>query len=75
VAHAQQNARALRRVGALIALPETDPEGKAQLSAFTQGLADLAWIDGRTMRMDVRWAAGSIERACTRRNWLTCNLR
>jgi ABC-type uncharacterized transport system substrate-binding protein len=60
---AQPNARLLRRVGALMALSETDPEGNAQLSAFTHGLADLGWIDGRTVRIDVRWAAGSIDRA------------
>jgi len=65
VARAQQNTRMLRRIGALMALEETDPEGNAQLSAFTQGLADLGWIDGRTVRMDVRWAAGSIDRART----------
>lgn len=62
VAPAQQGAR-VRRVAALMALAETDLEAKAQLFAFTQGLADLGWIDGRTVRMDVRWAAGSIDRA------------
>ena len=46
-----------------MALAETDPEAKAQLFAFTQGLAGLGWIDGRTVRIDVRWAAGSIDRA------------
>jgi putative ABC transport system substrate-binding protein len=55
----------MRRVGVLMALAETDPEAKAQLSAFTRGLAELGWIDGCTVRMDVRWAAGSIDRART----------
>jgi len=53
----------MRRVGVLMALAETDPEAKAQLSAFTRGLAELGWLDGPTVRMDVRWAAGSIDRA------------
>src|SRR5215469_336570 len=60
-----QRGESVRRVGALMALAETDPEGRAQLSAFTRGLAELGWIDGRTVRMDVRWAAGSIDRART----------
>jgi putative tryptophan/tyrosine transport system substrate-binding protein len=61
-ARAQQGER-VRRVGVLRALSETDPQAKAQQSAFTQGLADLGWIDGRTVQMDVRWAAGSTDRA------------
>ena len=61
-ARAQQNAR-LQRVGVLMALAETDPEARAQLAGLTQGLVELGWIDGRTVRMDIRWAAGSIDRA------------
>jgi hypothetical protein len=56
VARAQQPDR-LRRIGVLMAFDETDPEGKARLSAFTQALAELGWTDGRNVRMDVRWAA------------------
>jgi putative ABC transport system substrate-binding protein len=61
-ARAQQADR-MRRIGVLMALNEADPEGRAQLSEFTQGLAKFGWIDGRTVRMDVRWAAGSVDRA------------
>jgi putative ABC transport system substrate-binding protein len=43
-------------------LDESDLEAKAFLSAFTQGLADLGWTDGRSVRMDVRWAAGNVDR-------------
>jgi putative ABC transport system substrate-binding protein len=64
LACAQQTGR-MRRVGVLMAMFETDPEAKAQLSAFMQGLAELGWIDGRTARMDVRWAASSMDRART----------
>jgi len=59
---AQQPDR-MRRIGVLMALDETDPDAKAELPGFTQGLAELGWIDGRTMRMDVRWDAGNIDRA------------
>jgi ABC-type uncharacterized transport system substrate-binding protein len=34
----------------------------AQLSGFVQGLAQLGWTDGRNVRMDLRWAAGSVDR-------------
>jgi len=30
----------------MMALDETDPEGKTQLSGFMKGLADLGWTDG-----------------------------
>jgi len=56
-AQAQQPGR-MRRVGVLMAFDENDPEAKAYLSGFTQGLAELGWTDGRNLRMDVRWAAG-----------------
>jgi ABC-type uncharacterized transport system substrate-binding protein len=36
---------------------------KAYLSGFTRGLSELGWTDGRNLRMDVRWAAGSVDRA------------
>jgi putative ABC transport system substrate-binding protein len=44
-ARAQQPDR-MRRVGVLPAFDETDAEGKARLSGFTQGLAELGWTDG-----------------------------
>jgi putative tryptophan/tyrosine transport system substrate-binding protein len=62
MARAQQPDR-LRRVGVLMGFEEIDLEAKAFLAAFTQGLAELGWIDGRTIRIDVRWAAGSVDRA------------
>jgi putative ABC transport system substrate-binding protein len=41
---------------------ETDPEAKRFLAAFAEKLAELGWIDGRNLRMDVRWAPGSVDR-------------
>jgi putative tryptophan/tyrosine transport system substrate-binding protein len=60
-ARAQQAAR-VRRIGVLMALDESDPESKVLLAGFRQGLAALDWIDGRNLRMDVRWGAGNIDR-------------
>jgi putative tryptophan/tyrosine transport system substrate-binding protein len=60
-AWAQQPDR-MRRVGVLMAFDENDPEAKAYLSEFTQGLAELGWTDGGNLRMDVRWGAGNVDR-------------
>ena len=53
-ARGQQGDR-VRRIGVLMQLDESNPIVKPRLSAFTQALADLGWIDGRSVRMDVRW--------------------
>jgi putative tryptophan/tyrosine transport system substrate-binding protein len=60
-AHAQQPER-VRRIGVIIEFDEKDPEAKAYPSGLTRGLAQLGWIDGRNVRIDIRWAAGSVER-------------
>ena len=60
-APAQQGDR-VRRIGVLISRDENDPEGKRRHSAFTQALADLGWVDGRNVRMDLRWGGGDSNR-------------
>jgi putative ABC transport system substrate-binding protein len=60
-ARAQQADR-VRRMGVLMPGGENDPGAKAGLSAFTQALAGLGWIDGRNVRMDPRWGGGDINR-------------
>jgi putative ABC transport system substrate-binding protein len=52
----------VRHIGVLMPFDENDPLGKLRLSAFTQGLADLGWTDGRNVRMDLRWAGGDTNR-------------
>jgi putative ABC transport system substrate-binding protein len=61
LARAQQDSR-VRRVGVLMPYDENDPVTKLRLSAFTQALADLGWIDGRNVRMDLRWAGDGTNR-------------
>jgi putative ABC transport system substrate-binding protein len=58
---AQQGDR-VRRIGVLMVFDENDPQGKLLYSAFTQALADMGWIDGRNVRMDLRWGGGDINR-------------
>jgi putative ABC transport system substrate-binding protein len=60
-ARAQQDAR-VRRIGVLENGDENDPELKARLSAFTQALAGLGWIDGRNVQIDLRWGGDDSNR-------------
>ena len=55
-ARAQQPER-MRRIGVLMAMPESDPEGQAFVAAFRAGLQKLGWTEGRNIRIDTRWAA------------------
>jgi len=41
---------------------ETDPIWRSRISALTQALADVGWIDGRNVRIDLRWGGGDINR-------------
>src|SRR5215472_16199019 len=55
-AHAQQREQ-MRRVGVLMsAASETDQQ--AGLAVFKEILRQLDWIDGRNMRVEIRWARG-----------------
>jgi putative tryptophan/tyrosine transport system substrate-binding protein len=59
VVRAQQTA--MPRIGVLLHLGEDDPEGKARLAGFRQGLERLGWSNGHNVRMDVRWSDGNVE--------------
>ena len=69
-ARAQQPEQ-MRRIGVLMNRAADDPEGKARIAAFQQGLQQLGWTDGRNVRIDIRWGAGRCRPRCanTRRNW------
>jgi putative ABC transport system substrate-binding protein len=60
VARAQQTER-LRRIGVLMNLPSTDPEGQMLLAEFTRHLVELDWTEGRNVRIDVRWGASNVD--------------
>jgi hypothetical protein len=40
-----------------------DPEAAGRVAAFAQGLGELGWTIGRNMRMEVRFAGGSVAKA------------
>jgi putative ABC transport system substrate-binding protein len=56
---AQQSDR-VRRIGVLMSVNETDPEGQTQFSGFRQRLAELGWTDARNLRMEVRWGGSNV---------------
>jgi len=63
-ARAQQSAGA-KRLGVLMSVRENDPEGKAQLSGFTEALAALGWTIDRNLWMEIRWGGGDASRTRT----------
>ncbi|HKQ86566.1 MAG TPA: ABC transporter substrate-binding protein [Candidatus Acidoferrales bacterium] len=60
-ARAQQTDR-VRRVGVLTNLAETDPEARARMEAFQQGLQHLGWSVGQNLQIDTRSTLGDAER-------------
>jgi putative ABC transport system substrate-binding protein len=60
VARAQQP-DGMRRIGVLIGFAEDDPEAKARLAAFRQGLEKRGWSEGRNVRIDYRYAPAGAE--------------
>jgi ABC-type uncharacterized transport system substrate-binding protein len=59
-ARSQQPER-VRRIGVLMNVAATDPEGQAQVAAFRQTLQQLGWSDGRNVRIDTRWGENDVE--------------
>src|SRR5262249_24778571 len=59
-ARAQQGER-MRRIGVLLSIAEDDAESAARVTAFAQGLQQLGWTVGRSLRIDYRWGAGDTD--------------
>jgi len=55
-ARAEQTDR-MRRIGVLMANPETDLEFQQYADTFREGLKKLGWIEGRNISFDFRWGA------------------
>lgn len=56
-ARAQQGER-MRRVAVLISAD--NPEARAFHAAFIQSLKQLGWVDGQNVRIETRWADGTV---------------
>jgi len=48
----------VRRVGVLLAYPESNPFARAYEGALTQALGHLGWTEDKNLRIDYRFAAG-----------------
>jgi putative ABC transport system substrate-binding protein len=57
-ARAQQDER-VRHVGVLAATGTNDLTPQRLIAAFLQRLQQMGWIDGRNVRIEIRWAAGN----------------
>lgn len=51
----------VRRIGILMAHPETDALGRRRGQAIVEGLRALGWSDGDDLHIDWRWAGGDPE--------------
>lgn len=51
----------VRRVGVLIARPQSSPEGMKQRAAFESGLAALGWTRGVNLEIDIRWETADVD--------------
>src|SRR4029453_12884862 len=56
-----QQTGGMRRIGVLMAYPESDPEGQAWVAAFREQLQKLGWAEGRNIRIVTRWATPNVE--------------
>src|SRR5437660_4612258 len=54
-ARGQQSERT-RLIGILLPIAKDDPDYQPWISAFRQRLQELGWVEGRNVRIDIRWA-------------------
>jgi putative ABC transport system substrate-binding protein len=57
-----QQAKQMRLVGVLQDLAESEPAAQSEVEAFRGALAKLGWTEGSNFRIEVRWAAGNLDR-------------
>jgi hypothetical protein len=60
-----QRVERVRRVGALVAMSERDPQAQLNVRAFSHGLRELGWAEGRNIRIDFVYDASSASRIKT----------
>jgi putative ABC transport system substrate-binding protein len=57
-----QPADGMRRLGVLAAGTENDQITQASIAALRDGLAKLGWVEGRNLRVDLRFGGGDLDR-------------
>src|SRR5260370_36180112 len=60
-ARAQQGERP-RRIGVLIGLEESDPEGRRWADALVTSLQKLGWKQGENLQIEMRWGGSDMAR-------------
>jgi ABC-type uncharacterized transport system substrate-binding protein len=55
----------VRRVAVLSSIGESDQEAQLMVAGLHDGLQALGWVNGRNLRIDHRWAAGSSDRVAS----------
>ena len=60
-ARAQQPQR-MRHIGVFMNYAEDDPQSRARIASFLQGLEEVGWSVGRNVQIDYRWGVGDAER-------------
>src|SRR5262245_9745246 len=58
-ARAQQPER-IRHIAVLMGAGD-DPQGQSWIAGFQQRLAELGWLDGRNVQVDVHWGGADID--------------
>ncbi|MSQ72878.1 MAG: ABC transporter substrate-binding protein [Betaproteobacteria bacterium] len=53
----------MRRLGILMGQSENDQEVQARLAAFKERLQALGWVEGRNLKIEIRWAVADVNRA------------
>jgi putative ABC transport system substrate-binding protein len=60
-----QRGELVRRVGFLSPTDENNAIVRPYIALFMQGLEELGWVNGRNLRIDIRWAGGNVQRMRT----------
>ncbi len=58
-------AQQMKRIGVLMNAAATDTRRQTNLAAFVQALGQNGWVEGQTIRIEVRWNAADAELART----------
>jgi putative tryptophan/tyrosine transport system substrate-binding protein len=54
-----QSPERMRLIGMLLTAAKDDPDFRPWINAFRQALQELGWIEGRNVRIDIRWATAN----------------
>ena len=69
-----QQAERVRVLGVLMPFAAEDRQAQARLAALLQGLKELGWVDGRNLRIEIRWGPTNSDVRNMRRSWSSLHL-